>query len=510
MVKKSIADLAYEILEENHRPMHYRKITEELMKVKEIKAENPHHDVNASMGVDQRFIRYQRGIWGLVKWKYREAHLPYTLTSYCLRNGTIFLTSYLKPYFSWSRDDRNVEVIFVDIDGEEISILVNYRQKRIFGLKEWFKKRKLDVNDTLYIGLIDENKRKYFIIAEKDIRLDTEKDIGDTIYQILKEEGKPLSYSQIYASIIKQDPNHRGLFDEYIQSTLRNDLRFVKINKERWELFEWLKETEQLCLNLLHAGSVKDFQFSLKQCFEFLGYKTEWFVNHRQRLLVARAALDYKSYSFLITGLPKDYNMNMIRAIDWPGIKKIKENMNIDSVILFSEKFSFKELIERASEEGIQLYELSILTDIIKEHQRLPFSLFELRIAFSPMHQPGNNIHKLMEIRNKQWKEWTLIREIIHILQMARVKNSYIDINSLIKGLSTSGKSYDANTIEQGRVKKIIEQLSQEPFRLIELSESGNIILAYQDSLANKKINLLFQFIMNSRNYDIGDDGENN
>ena len=331
-----------------------------------------------------------------------------------------------------------------------------------------------------------------------------------TIYQILKEEGEPLSYSQIYASIIKQDPNHQGLFDEYIQSTLRNDLRFVKINKERWGLFEWLKETEQLCLNLLHAGSVKDFQFSLKQCFEFLGYKTEWFADHRQRLLVARAALDYKSYSFLVTGLPKDYNMNMIRAIDWPGIRKIKENMNIDSVILFSENFSVKELIERASEEGIQLYELSIFTDIIKEHQRLPFSLFELRIAFSPMHQPVNNIHKLMEIRSKQWEEWTLIREIIHILQMARVKNSYIDINSLIKGLSISGKSYDANTIDQGRVKKIIEQLSQEPFRLIELSESGNIILAYQDSLANKKINLLFQFIMNLRNYDIGDDGENN
>ena len=509
MYKKTIADLAYGILEENHRPMHYRKITEEVMKAKEIKAENPHHDVNALMGADQRFIRYQRGIWGLVKWKNREAHLPYNLTSYCLRNGTIFLTSYLKPYFSWSRDDRNVEVIFVDIDGEEINALVNYRQKLIFGLKEWFQKRKLDVNDTLFIGLIDGKKRKYFIIAEKDIRLDTEKNIGDTIYRILKKEGHPLNYSQIHAGIIKQDPEHRGLFDEYIKNTLKNDLRCVEIKKERWGLLEWLKKTEQLYLNLLHADSVMDFQSSLQQCFEFLGYKTEWFANYRQGLLIARAALDYKSYSLLITGLPRDYNMNMIRAIDWPGIRKVKEKINIDSVILFSEKFYVKEMIERASEEGIQLYEISLLNDIIKEHHRIPFSLFELRIAFSPMHHPRNNSDRLMEIRNKQWEEWTLIREIIHILQMAMEKNDYMDINLLIKKLSFASKSYSNKSIEQAWVKKIIEQLNKEPFKLIELSESGNIVLAYPCSVASKKINSLFHFIMNVKGHDIVDNGEN-
>ena len=81
MSRKSIADLAYDILEENRRPLHYRKITEEIIKIRDIKAEKPHHDVNALMGVDHRFVRHQRGIWGLLKWKYRDANLPYTLTS---------------------------------------------------------------------------------------------------------------------------------------------------------------------------------------------------------------------------------------------------------------------------------------------------------------------------------------------------------------------------------------------------------------------------------------------
>lgn len=506
MQKKSIADIAYDILEESHRPMHYRKITDEVMKIKEIKAENPHHDVNALMGADQRFIRYQRGIWGLVKWKYREAHLPYTLTSYCLRNGTIFLTSYIKPYFNWSRDDRNMEIVFVDDDGEETKAQVNYRQKLIYGLKEWYKHKKLDVNDTLFIGLIDENKRKYFIIAEKDIKIDTEKDIGGIIYKILQDKEEPLTYSQIYTLITKQAPEQLGLFEEYIQNILRNDIRYAEIQKGKWGLVEWLDEIEQLYLNLLYSERVNDFQFSLKKCFDFLGYQTEWYINQQQELIVAQALLDYKSYRLLITGLPKDMNLSAVRAIDWSGIRKIKEKLNIDSVFLFSEEFPFKELMERAKEEGVQLFELSILYKIMKEHQRIPFSLFELRLAFSPMHHPSNNFDKLISTRSEQWDQWSLIREILTILVKASKKKNYMDMNLLIKELDKNNRSHgNERNIEQLEVKHIIEQLGREPCKLIERSESGNLILAYQLPIAWRKVYSLFQFLMNDDEY-----GENN
>ncbi len=499
MQKKSISDLAYDILENNHRPMHYRKITEEVMKIKDIKAENPHHDVNALMGADQRFIRYQRGIWGLVKWKYREAHLPYNLTSYCLRNGTIFLTSYLRPYFSWSREDREMEIIFIDDDGEEIKGQINYRKKLIFGLREWYQKKKLDVNDTIYIGLIDENKKRYFIIPEKDVTVDAERDIEDAIYQILKEQGEPLSYSQIYASLVKQDPDQQGLFDEYIQNILRRDARFVEIQKDRWGLAEWLDEVKQLYLKLLYSEDASDFQFSLKQCFDYLGYRTELLDHGQHTLIIARADLDYKSYCLILIGLPKGFTLNMVRAIDWPGIKKIRDSMNSDSVILFSEKFSMKELVDRASEEGVQIYEIAILFSILKEHQHIPFSLFELRTAFSPMHHPGSNHDKLMQVRETQWKQWSLCKDIFSILRTAGRRSHYMDMNLLVKELVHVNPSFQNNQLDQIQVKKMIVQLSQEPFKLVEYSESGNIILAYAGPLAEQKMHSLFQFIMGGR-----------
>jgi DNA-directed RNA polymerase delta subunit len=499
MHKKSIADLAYDILDKNHRPMHYRKITEELLEIKDLKAENPHHDVNASIGVDKRFIRYHRGIWGLVKWKYKEANLPYTLTSYCLRNGTIFLTTYLRPYFSWSRDDRNIEIAFVDIDGEEIKALVNYRKRHIFGLRDWYQKRKLDVNDKILIGLIDESKRRYFIIAEKNIKSDTKKDISDSIYEALKEEGHPLSYSQIYSAIIKRDPDNNGLFSDYIENTLDTDMRYLKISDNQWGLIEWVDKAEQLYRILLNSSNIRDFQSSIKECFEFLGYEVNYADNNRHELLIARAFLDYKSYSILILGLPKNYDINMINSIDWNTTKDIKENIDIDSVILFSDKFDSRELIDRSNEELIQLYELSTLYNIIKEHQKIPFSLFELQIAFSPLHHPKNSLNKLLEIRKDQWQQWILIKNIIKILQKARKKKNYMDISLLEKELNSLTNYDNIKNMEEGLIKKIIIRMSREPFRLLELTESGNIILAFCDSLVQKRVNNLFKFFINER-----------
>jgi DNA-directed RNA polymerase delta subunit len=500
MHKKSIADLAYDILEENHRPMHYCRITEELLKIKDLKAENPNHDVNASIGADKRFIRYHRGIWGLVKWKYKEANLPYTLTSYCLRNGTIFLTTYLRPYFAWSRDDRDIVIVFIDIDGEEIKALVNYRKRHIYGLRDWYQKRKLDVNDRIFIGLIDDKKRRYFIIAEKNIKSDTKKDISDSIYEILKEKGHPLSFSQIYSAIIKKDPdNNNGLFSDYIENTLNNDIRYLEISDNQWGLIEWVNKAEQLYRILLNSSDTRGFQSSIKQAFEFLGYEVNYADNNQQELLIARAFLDYKSYSILILGLPKNYNINKIHSIDWKTIKAIRESIDINSVIFFSDRFDSRELIDRSNEESIQLYELSILYHIMKEHQKIPFSLFELQLVFSPLHHPKNNLNKLLEIRKDQWQQWILIKNIIKILQKARRKNNYMDISLLEEELNHVIVNDNMANLEEGLIKKLIVRLRQEPFRLIELSESGNIILAFCDSLVQKRVNKLFRFFINER-----------
>ncbi|NLL61412.1 MAG: hypothetical protein GX240_01310 [Candidatus Atribacteria bacterium] len=496
MSRKSIADLAYDILEENRRPMHYRKITEEVMKISDIKAEKPHHGVNALMGADQRFVRYQRGIWGLLKWKYREANLPYSLTSYCLHNGTIFLTNYLKPYFAGQQGEQLREATFIDSEGEEINVVVDYRKKTIIGLKEWFQKKALEVNDTILLGLIDQSKKIYFIIAQKEIEHDTEKDIGDKIYKILRIEDKPLSFSQIYSEITQQEPGPGNLLEKYLRGILDEDNRFAKTNKEQWGLLEWLDESERLFVNLGTEENIEDYHISLQKCFNFLGYNTEFVEKYTSGAFLARAELASKSYSLIITGLLNNYDNNIVYSIDWSTLKKVKKDQNADSVILFSEEFILPGLIERASEEGVQLYELAILEYIIKEHGEVPFSLVDLRLAFSPLHTANNNLVMLQRIRRNQWQSWQLLKMIISILQAVRTENTFIDINLLTKKLNNIGKTHNKTNIESAQVKKAVTVLSKEPLKLLELSESGSIILAYPDHLAREKVSNILQYII--------------
>ena len=496
MQKKSIADFAYGILKENHRPMHYRKITEELVKLKEIKAENPYQDVNASMSADCRFARYQRGKWGLVKWKYREANLPYTLTSYCLFNGTIFLTNYLKPYFCWSRDDRNIEIIFVDINGEETPALVNYRKRLIFGLKEWYTKRNLAVNDRIFIGLIDNNKRKYFIITENEINLDIEENINDIIYKALKDSGKPLKYSQIYSIIIQRETDNDGIFSSLVKNKLKNDFRYIEISKDIWGLAEWLNITDKSFKILLNADNITIFLQYLKKYFETLGYEVSYMKNYSQKIIIANAGLGCKSYSLMVFGLPGNCIKNMNQAIDWMEIRKIRDNLKIYSAILLLESIYPDELIYRAEKEGIKLYELSILYDIIKEHEKMPFSLSELQIAFNPEANPHVNTAKLLEIRKKQWEQWRAIKNIIDILRVARKEDRYLNADMIIEEIDKSKKPHNIKMAADILTKDIIKQLTLDPFRIIDITEQKNIVLVYSDLLIQRKIEQLFRFLM--------------
>ena len=208
----------------------------------------------------------------------------------------------------------------------------------------------------------------------------------------------------------------------------------------------------------------------------------------------ALKAFEVYSLDYLLKPIDRE---KLIRAIDWAGIQKIKENCHADSAILFAEEFISKDLLDRASEEGVQLYEVHLLKSIIDEHQKLPFSLFELRVAFSPLHHPRNNLSKLWEMRNSQWQNWHLIKEIIQILKEASKSSACMDHNLLLQQLDEVKKSDGEEKADPLQVRKIVELLCQEPLKLVECTETGNIILAYPGFLGKKKLDSLLQYLFN-------------
>jgi DNA-directed RNA polymerase delta subunit len=63
--ENTIAEIAYEILKKRGEPLHYKEITNLIMKSKEVKGKTPWNTVNASLCTNPKFKRVDKGTYAL-------------------------------------------------------------------------------------------------------------------------------------------------------------------------------------------------------------------------------------------------------------------------------------------------------------------------------------------------------------------------------------------------------------------------------------------------------------
>ncbi|MFZ5816777.1 MAG: DNA-directed RNA polymerase subunit delta [Bacillota bacterium] len=68
----SVTDLAFTILKNYGKPMHFKQLISEVMRVKAINQENPGRliaQMHTEINLDSRFIHHGNGEWGLREWQ---------------------------------------------------------------------------------------------------------------------------------------------------------------------------------------------------------------------------------------------------------------------------------------------------------------------------------------------------------------------------------------------------------------------------------------------------------
>ncbi len=489
MKNKSVADLAYEILSKYKKPLHYRKITEELLKIKPLKVKEPCYTVNASMSGDKRFMRAKRGIWGLVKWKYKDANIKYSLTSYCLKDGAVFLTSYMKPYFP--KDEKGIEVIFLDKNGEEIEARVNYQLNRIIGLKKWYEKKRLKVNDVIYIGLIDYDRRKYFLVTENETVGEFSENLKERMVEILEEEGQPLPYKEINKRLLEFNATNHNLFQSSIKDILEKDKKFVQKKEDYWGLFDWLNEFEQLEYELFHSENDEQFKNAILKAFSYLGFESSIISEGKSSFILANAWLDYESYHLIIEGW-NNKGSNDQKYTDfayWEDWGKVKEKYDANSLTIIAPHFNYSRLVEWVKKYNFILCELKWLNILLKEHQKIPFSLISLKTFFQSSNNIESNLKKLIQQREVYYQKINLINLMIKILIENNQKKSFLTPESLTRIINQKRiKNSEYQEIAISEIKEICKLLSQEPINILKISEEDNIILSFNLELARKRL----------------------
>ena len=372
MKYKSVADSAYEILFKHKKSLHYRQITEELMQIRPLKVKEPYYAVNASMSGDKRFMRTKRGVWGLVNWQYKDANIKYSLTSYCLKDGTIFLTSYMRPFFP--REEKTIEITFIDKEGNEIEAIVDNNFNCIVGLKEWYEKKKLKINDIIFVGLIDYDRNRYFLVTENEAKIEPREDLSEKIIKILQETCHSLTYKEICERTLETEGNEENLFSKYIDNILRKDFRFIEEKEEMWGLFDWLSEIEKLQLRLINSEDNESLKKLLQKVFEFFGFETSIVLEGETYFILAKGLLDYKTYNLIIDAKIPDKKSGKIQKYKyWNELSRAKEKTESDYSVIISLDFDYDTLGRKTDRHKVLLFELRWLNDLMKEYDKLPF-----------------------------------------------------------------------------------------------------------------------------------------
>jgi len=488
MKHKSVADVAYEILIKHKKPLHYRQITKDLIKIRPLKVKEPYYAVNASMSGDKRFMRIKRGVWGLVKWQYKNANIKYSLTSYCLKDGTMFLTSYMKPFFP--REENAVEITFIDKEGNELEAIVNNASNYIVGLKEWYEKKKLKINDVVFVGLIDYDRKRYFLITENETKTESQEDLSEKIFKTLEEAGHPLTYKEICEKVLEVEVKEDNLFSKYIDNILRNDLRFIEEKEEMWGLFDWLSEIKKLQLKLINSEDNENFKKLLQEVFEFLGFETSIILEEKASFILAKALLDYKTYNLIIDAKLSDKKSGKMQKYEyWNELSKAKEKTKSNHSVIISQDFDYDKLYGKTDKNKVTLFELRWLCNSIKEHDRLPFSLSDLESIFLTGDSVKNNIFKLFEKRKILYSKIKLINTIIKVLHENSGKKLYLNVESLTKIINQKNDEHlGFKRVQEHEVEKITKIFSSELFNIIQKTEMGSIILNLKPELAKEKL----------------------
>ncbi|MBI2133600.1 winged helix-turn-helix domain-containing protein [Candidatus Woesearchaeota archaeon] len=68
-------EVAYQVLKENGKPMHYKEITAEVMKRSKSTGTTPQNSIFSRLITDtqKRFVRTSKGTFGLTEWNSKEA-----------------------------------------------------------------------------------------------------------------------------------------------------------------------------------------------------------------------------------------------------------------------------------------------------------------------------------------------------------------------------------------------------------------------------------------------------
>lgn len=255
------------------------------------------------------------------------------------------------------------------------------------------------------------------------------------IYTDLQQKGEK---SSIFLKV------KRGMF-------VLNELK-EQTNKEKGEIKESTLDMKliinHLETNQLRSDSPTDFEETIKEAFNFMGFEGELIGGKGDTDVLLTANIGQESFKINVDGKTSKSGKIIDRQIDWISLRDHKNKNMADFVVVVGPSFSGGNLKERANEYHVSLLKTADLIKLVTAHSKFPFTLTELKDLFAGK---GDRSAQLEDLLTQNLSRRNLLKQfkvIIEEMQSLQDRLGYFNFDSLagrekIEGLEIDPKDID-------------------------------------------------------------------
>jgi hypothetical protein len=206
----TISDMAYAILEQSKKTLHYKEIFNEITKVKNVKNSG---SVQSCIYSQDSFVRMGNGYWGLKEWLLNNLSFIYFIGPLEYERNILKINYDYEFYFP-----RYIQEDELKLNSKKKDYICQRERKKNFSANEFYQSTGIKPGDELLIKIKDINKLEYKIVDQG--KIDNKYDLEDLnnkicelACEVLKEKRGIMStyrlLEQILIKIFKEN-NEEG------------------------------------------------------------------------------------------------------------------------------------------------------------------------------------------------------------------------------------------------------------------------------------------------------------
>jgi hypothetical protein len=240
------------------------------------------------------------------------------------------------------------------------------------------------------------------------------------------------------------------------------------------------------------SDTPSNFEGSIKDAFRFLGFSGDLIGGSGETDVLIIANIGEEAFKINVDGKTSKSGKISDRQIDWISLQDHQKKTKANHVVVVGPDFSGGNLLTRAEEYNICLLKTDELIQLVKSHEKFPFTLLELRDLFSGAGLRTLQVEDLI-LQNEARRD--LLENFVYVLeemQSLQDRLGYFTFESL-----AGRERLEELEIEPSDVKDIIELLKL-PFlnAIHNLSETKYILVSKLNNLSN-----IFKHLSNMLRY---------